>query len=40
MEDVQTCEVDAKVAQKTWQHEILFADRSLKDEQLLTIPYI
>jgi hypothetical protein len=37
MADVQTSEVDAKLAplQSTWNHEILYTDRSSKNEQLL-----
>jgi hypothetical protein len=35
MADVQTTEVDSKLAQGTWDYEILYTDRSSKDEQLL-----
>jgi hypothetical protein len=35
MTDVQTSEVDAKLASLRWDHEMLFADRSSDDEQLL-----
>jgi hypothetical protein len=35
MADVQTSEVDAKLAPVNVDHEILYTDRSSKDEQLL-----
>jgi hypothetical protein len=37
MADIQTSEVDAKLAPD---YEILYTDRSSKDEQLLTGPFL
>jgi hypothetical protein len=39
MADVQTSEVDAKLAPVKWDHEILYTDRSTMDEQL-EIPFV
>jgi hypothetical protein len=39
--DFQTSEVDTKfVCHSTWDHEILYADRSSEDEQLLIRPLL
>jgi hypothetical protein len=35
MADIQTSKVDAKLAQSMWNHDILYANRSSKYEQLL-----
>jgi hypothetical protein len=40
MPDVQTSEVDVKFALVNVGHEILCADGSSKDEQLLIIPFL
>jgi hypothetical protein len=40
MAEVQTSEVDAKLHQSTWDHEILYNDRSSNDEQLLMRPFL
>jgi hypothetical protein len=40
MVDVKTSEVDENLHQSTWDHEILHADRSSKDEQLLIRPFL
>jgi hypothetical protein len=35
MVDIQTSEVNTELTQSTWDHEIVYVDRSSKDEQLL-----
>jgi hypothetical protein len=40
MADVQTSEVDAKLAPVNVEHEILYTDISSKDEQLLIRPFL
>jgi hypothetical protein len=40
MADVQISEVDAKLAPVNMDHEILYTDRSSKDEQLLMRPFL
>jgi hypothetical protein len=40
MADVQTSEVDSKLAPVNVGHEILYTDRSSKDEQLLIRPFL
>jgi hypothetical protein len=40
MADVQTPEVDANLYQSPWDHEILYTDRSSRDEQLFMRPFL
>jgi hypothetical protein len=40
MADVQTSEVDAKLAPVNGDHDILYTDRPTKDEQLLIRPFL
>jgi hypothetical protein len=40
MADVQASEVDAKLAPVTWDHEMLYTDRSSNNEQLLIRPFL
>jgi hypothetical protein len=40
MADIQTSEMDAKLAPVNVEHEILCTDRSSKDEQLLVRPFL
>jgi hypothetical protein len=40
MSDVQTSEVDAKLAPVMRDHEILYTDKFSKDEQLLIKPFL
>jgi hypothetical protein len=40
MADNETCEGDVKFSRATWDHEILYADRSKKDERILIRPIL
>jgi hypothetical protein len=40
MADIQTCEVNAKLAPLNIEHEILYSDRPSEDEQLLVRPLL
>jgi hypothetical protein len=38
--DIETCEGDVKFSRATWDREILYADRSRKDERILIRPIL
>jgi hypothetical protein len=40
MADVKKSEVDKNLHKPTWDHEILYADRSSEEEQLLIRPHL